>query len=97
MNLNKKITEIIKMLSTNYNKNLLNLQDVLIKKIDKDENTFKIHIEMPVKEQTCPHCKNKTKYIHGYRKQKVKDLEAYGLKTILVYNKRRYRCNDCGK
>ena len=26
------------MLSTNYNENLLNLQDVLIKKIEKDEN-----------------------------------------------------------
>ena len=85
------------MLSTNYNENLLNLQDVLIKKIEKSEKTSKIYIEMPVSEQICPHCKNKTKYIHGYRKQKVKDLEAYGLKTILVYNKRRYRCNKCGK
>ena len=85
------------MLSTNYNKNLLNLQDVFIKKIDKDENTFKIHIEMPVKEQICPHCKNKTKYIHGYRKQSIKDIEGYGHKTLLIYNKRRYRCKKCGK
>ncbi len=85
------------MLSTNYNENLLNLQDVLIKKIEKDEKISKIHIEIPVKEQICPHCKNKTKFIHGYRKQNVKDLEAYGLKTILIYNKRRYRCNKCGK
>ena len=85
------------MLSTNYNESLLNLQDVFIKKIEKSEKTSKIYIEMPVKEQICPYCKNKTKYIHGYRKQKVKDLEAYGLKTILVYNKRRYRCNKCGK
>ena len=85
------------MLLTNYNESLLNLQDVFIKKIEKSEKTSKIYIEMPVKEQICPHCKNKTKYIHGYRKQKVKDLEAYGLRTILVYNKRRYRCNKCGK
>ena len=85
------------MLSTNYNESLLNLQDVFIKKIEKDEKTSKIYIEMLVSEQICPHCKNKTKYIHGYRKQKVKDLEAYGLGTILVYNKRRYRCNKCGK
>ena len=85
------------MLSTNYNENLLNLQDVSIKKIEKDEKILKIHIEIPVKEQICLHCKNKTKFIHGYRKQNVKDLEAYGLKTILIYNKRRYRCNKCGK
>ena len=85
------------MLSTNYNESLLNLQDVSIKKIEKDEKSSKIYIEMPVKEQICPHCKNKTKYIHGYRKQKVKDLGVFGQKTILIYNKRRYRCNKCGK
>ena len=85
------------MLSTNYNESLLNLQDVFIKKIEKDEKTINIHVEMFVKKQICPHCNNKTKYIHGYRKQKIKDLEAYGLKTILIYNKRRYRCNKCGK
>ena len=92
-----KITEVIKMLSTNYSENILNLQDVFIKKIEKDKKISKIHIEMAVKEQICPHCKNKTKYIHDYRKQKVKDLEAYGLKTILIYNKRRYRCKSCEK
>ena len=41
-------------------RNLLDLKGVIVKKVRYKKNFVKIHIELPVREQTCPHCKAKT-------------------------------------
>ena len=74
------------MSNNNFNKNLLGLQDVIIK-----------NIELEVKEHQCPCCANKTKYIHDYRKQTVKDIPIRGKRCNLILRKRRYVCKHCGK
>ncbi len=61
------------------------------------KNFVKIHIELPVREQTCPHCKVKTTKIKDYRIQIIKDVPIRFKTTLLSYRKRRYQCKECGK
>lgn len=51
----------------NFIRNLLDLKGVIEKKVRYKKNFVKIHIELPVREQTCPHCKAKTTKIKDYR------------------------------
>lgn len=84
------------MLSSNNITKLIDIQDVLVKNIEVDKNFCFIYIELKRKFHTCPCCGNKTNSIHDYRQQVVKDISCFGKNTLLVINKRRYRCS-CGK
>ena len=78
-------------------RNLLDLKGVIVKKVRYKKNFVKIHIELPVREQTCPHCKAKTTKIKDYRIQIIKDVPIRFKTTLLSYRKRRYQCKECGK
>jgi transposase len=77
-------------------KNLLNLEDVFIKKVVHADHYVRIFIETNPTIQTCPHCGAQTKRIHDYRYQEFKDLPFQMKYTFLVLKKRRYVCT-CGK
>lgn len=81
----------------NYSEKLLGLQEVIVKKIEENEEKIQIDIEMPRKECKCPVCGNRTDKIHDYRLQLVDDLPAFGKNVRLRFRKRRYVCNSCGK
>ena len=78
-------------------KNLLNLKDVEIKKINNLENLVEIYIELPISEHICPCCGNKTSNVHDYYSQPIKDIPIQFKPTSIIYRKRRYHCNSCGK
>ena len=84
-------------MQNNFIRNLLDLKGVIVKKVRYKKNFVKIHIEMPVKEQTCPCCKSKTTKIKDYRYQLIKDLPIRFKTTYLYYRKRRYQCKNCNK
>lgn len=81
----------------NFIRNLLDLKGVMVKKVRYKKNFVKIHIELPIKEQTCPCCKSKTTKIKDYRTQIIKDIPIRFKTTLLSYRKRRYQCKECGK
>ena len=76
--------------------NLLNLEEVLIKKIDHADHSVTFSIETKPSPQICPHCGCQTRRIHDYRYQIIKDLPLQLKDTYLVLRKRRYICN-CGR
>lgn len=78
-------------------RNLLDLKGVIVKKVRYKKNFVKIHIELPVRRQTCPNCKAETTKIKDYRTQIIKDLPIRFKTTLLSYRKRRYQCKKCGK
>lgn len=75
---------------------LLDLEEVLIKKIVHADKYVKIHIETKPSEQICPDCGAKVTHIHDYRIQIIKDLPLQLKECYLVLRKRRYGCK-CGK
>ena len=82
---------------TNFTEKLLGLQDLIITNVIEEENKIIIYAELEVKEQICPCCGGKTKLIHDYRKQIIKDLPIAGKNVEIHYRKRRYRCPHCDK
>ncbi|MEG2928998.1 MAG: transposase family protein, partial [Oscillospiraceae bacterium] len=85
------------MLCTDFTTKLLGIKDVIVKKVEENEKSIEIHIEMPLKEQICPCCGCKTTSVHDYRIQKIKDIPSFGNASLLVVRKRRYKCKHCGK
>lgn len=84
------------MLNSYYTEKLLGLQELEVKNILENEESFEISIEQPRKTCICPHCSEGTNKIHDYRYQRVKELPAFEKKVILILRKRRYVCS-CGK
>ncbi len=76
---------------------MLGLQGVKVKIVDKIENKMIIHIEMERKSHNCICCGSATDTIHDYRTQEIKDIPAFGNEVVLSLRKRRYRCPKCGK
>ena len=62
------------MLTLDYTLSLLNLQEVIVKKVTTDDKSAVIDIEMPKKQHTCPHCCAETSYVHDYRNRLIKDI-----------------------
>jgi len=77
-------------------RNLLDLEDVFIKKVIQADHYVRVFIETAPSVQTYPSCGNQTRRIHDHRLQEVKDLPFQLKHTCLVLKKRRYVCR-CGK
>lgn len=75
---------------------LLNIEDVIVKKIVHGDSFVKIHLTTKPHEHSCPNCGALTSKIHDYRLQTIKDLPFQTKHCYLVLQKRRYVCN-CGK
>lgn len=75
---------------------LLNLEDVIVKKVVHADTFVQIHLETKPKEHICPSCGAVTKHVHDYRMQTIKDLPFQLKHCYLLLKKRRYACS-CGK
>ena len=62
------------MLTLDYTLSLLNLQEVIVKKVTTNDKSAVIDIEMPKKQHTCPRCCAETSYVHDYRNRLIKDM-----------------------
>lgn len=71
---------------------LLNIEDVIVKKIIHSDSYVKIMLETKPKEHLCPACGKLTKRIHDYRMQTIKDLPFQLKHCYLILRKRRYVC-----
>lgn len=85
------------MLTTNFTKEFLNLQDVEVEKIENFNKTKRIYIKLTRKTVVCPCCGSNTNKVHDYRTQTVRDCKAFGDNVELVLAKRRYVCPHCSK
>lgn len=76
---------------------LLDIQEGLVKKIEKVNNSIYIYLETVAKLNCCPSCKEYTKNIHDYRIQKIQHIQINGITSYFILKKRRYICPHCGK
>lgn len=84
------------MLEQDYIAKIVDLEDVIITKVEKDEGELHFYVELPVCDHVCPCCGQNTSYIHDYREQVIKDIPL-GRKTYIHLRKRRYVCRHCKK
>ena len=83
------------MLNKDYSAKLLDLEDVIITKVENFCEEVHVYLELPRMKHRCPACGTLTDRVHDYRMQRVKDIPL-GRATLLHLRKRHYRC-DCGK
>ena len=81
---------------THFNEDLLGLQDVQVKNVEQKQDSIHIFCNLRQKTHKCPACGALTDTVHDYREQVIKDIPAFGKKSFIHLNKRRYRCS-CGK
>lgn len=80
----------------NITTNLLNLQALIVNKVKETENNIIFFCSTKPSPQVCPHCRETTSKIHGYRIQIFKDLSIREKFVSISLKKRRYICS-CGK
>lgn len=61
------------------------------------DHAFHIEMGTKVRRVTCPNCKKKTKYVHGYRMQRVQGRLIEERPVVFHLRKRRYKCKACQK
>ena len=66
------------MLQKDYITNILGIANVSADKIERNREGVHIYISTQQSVHVCPCCGQKTKYVHDYRTQKIKDLNLYG-------------------
>lgn len=84
------------MLEQDYISKLLDLKDVIVTKVENEQNELHIYMKLPVEEHICPCCGQSTSYVHDYREQIIKDIPL-GRRTYIHLHKRRYVCPHCRK
>ncbi len=85
------------MLNNNYIQKFIELEDVIIESIEKEENTTVVSLKMKQCNHNCPSCNKTTSKIHDYRTQLVKDIPFLNKPLFLKVKKRRYVCPNCSK
>jgi len=85
------------MLNDYCTEKLLGLKDLILLNIENFDVFNIIEFKLQKSVHICPRCGNETSKVHDYRIQDVKDIPAFGMKTILRIHKRRYVCKHCGK
>lgn len=85
------------MPNKDYTTELLEIKDLIIEKIEKNDSEIHIYFTIKRKLHTCPHCGNVTDQVHDYRSSVIKDIPLFGKKLFLHYKKRRYNCPCCNK
>lgn len=78
-------------------KNLLNLKDVIVKKVKNFENVVEVYAELPISKQICPECGAETSKIHDHYTQPIRDIPIQFKPTTIFLKKTRYECKCCGK
>lgn len=82
---------------TDYISKLLDIEGINIIDLNYDEETIVLAFKLHRRPHVCPDCGGITDEVHDYRKQRVKDIPAFGKKLLWLYSKRRYRCPCCNK
>lgn len=85
------------MPTIDFTSKLLQMEDVIIDDIKNVDDITEIHFKLKRKTHPCPYCQLPTDRIHDYRTSRIKDVPILGNKSLLVYAKRRYHCDNCNK
>ena len=66
--------------------------EVLVDEIERLEVTVEDLRSVTV----CPWCGFKTSKVHDTRRVRISDLPLLGAKTMLIWLRRRFSCDNCG-
>lgn len=77
--------------------NILNLESYQILNVDETQHGYHIEAEVSTPPSICIHCSSTAIVGFGRRKELILDAPMHAKRTGININRRRYRCNSCGK
>lgn len=75
----------------------LGLQEFSVSDVRELENEIYVEVVRKWDYAICPYCGCTADKVHQATPRKVEDLPIYGKRVMLIVNKRRFRCLNCGK
>ena len=85
------------MSEKDYITKVLDMEDGIIEEMKEEGQELKLTMRLERKPHPCPACGAWTERVHDYRLRRLRDLEIVGKKTEILYRRRRYVCEHCGK
>lgn len=85
------------MSEKDYITKVLDMEDGIIEEMKEEGQELKLTMRLARKPHPCPACGAWTERVHDYRLRRLRDLEIVGKKTEILYRRRRYVCEHCGK
>mgnify|MGYP003620295843 CR=1 FL=1 len=85
------------MSQRDYTAEILGMEDVEIEKVVHTDDEIQIHFRKKRSPQVCPVCGMTTQKVHDYHTTVLRDIPILGAATRLLYRRRRYVCEHCGK
>lgn|SRR5437763_244459 len=76
---------------------LLGLDGLVVTGIDEGGEQLDLQVELLASTISCPSCRGVELAVKERRRVRVRDLPVAGRVTHLVWRKRRYRCQECGR
>lgn len=69
----------------------------VIDALERDDGVLEVHVQVPRSEAPCPECGTFSSRVKQRRRQEVRDGLCFERPTVLVWHKRRFRCDtpDC--
>lgn len=76
----------------------LHLRQVRVLEVLVDEpGRLEVAVEAAWSASRCPFCGFRCRRVHDRRVKRVRDLEVSGRRTVLLWRRRRWRCENCGQ
>ena len=85
------------MSNQDYITKALDMEDAIIEEMKEENGSLTLTIHLKRKLHSCPACGAGTERVHDYRIRHLRELEIVGKKTEILYRRRRYVCECCGK
>ena len=76
---------------------LVGLDGLVVTDVQRTGEQFDLQVELLARAAGCPHCGGGEVRVKERPLVRVRDLPIAGQLTRLVWRKRRYRCEDCGR
>jgi|JTFO01.1.fsa_nt_gb transposase len=77
--------------------NILNLPEFEITEIDETDHDYRIDVQSVADIQSCAHCQHHEMVRFGRRTEVIMDTPIHGKRVGIWINRRRYRCQGCGR
>jgi transposase len=74
---------------------ILGLPEFRIKRYEIFKDEIYLYVEIKAKKAYCPRCGKRSKSVHQYHERKVRDLDVFGKHCYLIFEIRRFDCDNC--
>jgi transposase len=74
---------------------IFGLKEFRVKRFEIHKEEVYLYVEVKAKKVRCPRCGKWSTSVHQYHERKVRDLDIFGKSCYLIFDIRRFDCDNC--